>query len=257
MATDITQKKLLTRELVEERRTVVAILDHARSNKNFSTTHLNYLYTPMDLTSGDLILSSKRSGGIYQIILGDFTGHGIQAAVNVPLVSDIFYTMSRKGKGLESIFKEINTRLHSRLKIGTFLASAGIEVDLEEMILKVYPGGGLPQILLLRQNGQHQNFESTHVPLGICSTSTIVDQLCAPENVKISSGDRIYLFSDGILETSKPNKEQFGAKRVQDFLMEVRDDNKSLDDIYAMLLDFSKQDTFQDDITLVEFTVDF
>lgn len=87
-------------------------LDKAINIKN----HLS----PMSFFNGDLLLvEQKLSGGQY-IMLGDFTGHGLRAALGAIPVADIFRTMIAKGFPMEEIVSEINQKLKNILPTGVF-----------------------------------------------------------------------------------------------------------------------------------------
>src|SRR3546814_8115398 len=50
------------------------------------------------------------------ILLGDFTGHGLPAAVGAMPLAEVFYGMTAKGYGLAQILREMNAKLKRILR---------------------------------------------------------------------------------------------------------------------------------------------
>ncbi len=67
---------------------------------------------PVEKSNGDLLLAAARPDGVHHVLIGDFTGHGLSAAIGGPMAEDIFYAMTAKGLPLEEILLEINRKLY-------------------------------------------------------------------------------------------------------------------------------------------------
>lgn len=81
------------------------------------------LLSSMETASGDLALSvPKPSGGMYAF-LGDFTGHGLSAAIGAVPVANIFFAMTDKNYSICDIAAEINAKLKETLPVGMYLAA--------------------------------------------------------------------------------------------------------------------------------------
>ncbi len=84
-------------QLTYEREIIEEIITRMRTTTRFDNRNLRYLQTSVETTAGDILLSAFRPDGGQHLMLGDFTGHGLPAALNGPTVSDIFYAMTGKG----------------------------------------------------------------------------------------------------------------------------------------------------------------
>jgi sigma-B regulation protein RsbU (phosphoserine phosphatase) len=84
-------------------------------------------------------------------------------------------------------------------------------------------------------------------PLGVSFGLKPVEQ-----TVKLMSGDRILLYTDGIVETLNDFEEEFGEERLGTYLRENYDKSKKefSDGLFDALRDFSGKDEKIDDITL-------
>jgi serine phosphatase RsbU (regulator of sigma subunit) len=63
------------------------------------------------------------SGGMY-VMLGDFTGHGLPAAIGAMPTAEIFYGMAKKGFSAQDILREVNKKLKSILPPNFFTLAA-------------------------------------------------------------------------------------------------------------------------------------
>ncbi len=88
---------------------------------------------------------------------------------------------------------------------------------------------------------------SSHLPLGVLS----VDAFDARTEVyPLAPGDRIFLLSDGVLDTSNNNDELFGAQRLRQVLSTNREPHLLIEEILVALNDFGGK--ARDDVSLLE-----
>ena len=66
-------------------------------------------------------------------------------------------------------------------------------------------------------------------------------------------GDKIFLYTDGIIEMTNSEDQMFGEERLQQWLLTHShlSVNEILDQVYSHILQYSGQSKFNDDITLV------
>ncbi|NRA84210.1 MAG: response regulator, partial [Gammaproteobacteria bacterium] len=62
--------------------------------------------------SGDVQLTALCPNGDINVLLGDFTGHGLSSAIGAIPLSDTFRAMTDKGYGSLEIIKQINRKMH-------------------------------------------------------------------------------------------------------------------------------------------------
>ncbi|KOR27841.1 histidine kinase, partial [Achromatium sp. WMS2] len=72
--------------------------------------------------SGDLLLTAWAPSGDLNVLLGDFTGHGLSAALGALPMAAVFRAMTDKGFAPERILATMNEELHNLLPAGMFLA---------------------------------------------------------------------------------------------------------------------------------------
>ncbi len=238
----IQQQKILQ----EERETIESIVIKMREDPHFINQNLQFLISPVEETSGDILLSAFKPDGTQHLLLGDFTGHGLPAAIGGPLVSHIFYSMTERNCSAIEIITEINEVLYNHLPSYLFLAAAFIEVPNTRDQFKSW-NAGLQDTLLISAHGA-ERYPSCSPPLGCIQGLTIDDG----NPISIKKDDRLYIFSDGIVESVNSANEMFGYDRFESLLIQVAQGEITLEEIQQVVEAFCQSKHQADDITLVE-----
>ena len=174
---------------------------------------------PMGSLSGDLTQTARGPNGEAYVFLGDFTGHGLPAALGALPASSVFLAMAAKGLPIETIASELNSKLRELLPVGYFCCAVLLELAADRRELHVW-NGGLPP-LLIRRHGQPEpeSLRSHSLPLGV------VDGDCfepAAQRIELGPDDLVYAYSDGLTEAENLDGEMWGRERLETFLL--RDD---------------------------------
>ncbi|MGV6851647.1 MAG: SpoIIE family protein phosphatase [bacterium] len=210
-----------------------------------------HIEIPAETFSGDLILTSPRKGGGLNVLLGDFTGHGLSAAIGALPVSDIFRAMSFHGAGILEIVRELNFRLHELLPTQMFMAGSVLCFSADMKTVAVW-NGGMPHLMVSDgESGEiRRAIEPRHLPLGIIAD---FDSEQYYEVIPLTPNDRIIAFSDGLQEACNQDNVMFGMERVMESLETNNHLNpqQTLQALKQSALDFCGQTKLQDDISIV------
>ena len=214
-------------------------------------TDVQYLISPQEIVSGDLLLVSPKSPGGLYAFLGDFTGHGLSAAIGAIPASEIFYAMTAKNASIPDIVSEMNNRLKAVLPIGMFCCACVMELDHSSGRLTVW-NGGMPDMLVVGRQGDIKYRLPFHAPaLGVVGSDELDLDV---EIIELAPKDRVYAYSDGITETANPDGEMFGRQRLEECLVQEYAHDNIFDEISSNLGAFRKDAPQSDDITMVEVT---
>ncbi|MEW8046827.1 MAG: response regulator, partial [Candidatus Thiodiazotropha sp.] len=82
---------------------------------NVALEHIRSLLKPASVFSGDLMLTAFAPSHDLHVLLGDFTGHGLAAALGALPTSEAFRSMTAKGFAPQQILFAINNKLHDLL----------------------------------------------------------------------------------------------------------------------------------------------
>lgn len=237
--------------LLQERELIENMIIKMRKADPFDARYLQYLISPVEVTAGDMLLATFAHDGRQLVLLGDFTGHGLSAAIGGPLVTYLFHSLAKSGALGEQIITEMNNQLCLRLPIGMFFAATLLEITPDRTNATLW-NAGLPDTLLIRQGTVHTHFESGMYALGISSKLPVAK---ATTHFSLQAGDHLYIFSDGILEANNPQNDMFGLVRLEQFLLKVIAEEQVLTDLIPLLDAHVGSCLHDDDITLVEVRV--
>jgi len=179
--------------------------------QNDELDKLGVIYKSASTFSGDLILSGRSPTGDLYIMLGDFTGHGLNAAIGAIPVSQIFNSMTRKGYDLITIIVEINKKLHELLPDNMFCAAGFVSIAADLSVINVW-NAGIPDMLVFNTSLKQEvhRFKSTHLPLGIVY-DTDYDEM---EAYLLNTSDVLFIMSDGVIEATNSSDEMFGMQNL-------------------------------------------
>lgn len=210
-----------------------------------SLTDVRCLQRPASVFSGDILLAARSPTGALHVLLGDFTGHGLAAAIGAMPAAEVFRGMTAKGFTVGEILAEINDKLRSALPTGMFLAAAIVSISADGRSANIC-NSGLPELLVLSRQGRiRQRIASTAVPLGIIPSNRAQQ----PVWLELAPGDQIVALTDGIIEARNPAGEQFTDSRLAANL-EGGEPATAFDRVIAALDDFIEGMPQDDDITL-------
>ncbi len=199
------------------------------------------------LFNGDLLLAAYKPSGGMHVLLGDFTGHGLPAAIGAMPLAEVFYGMTAKGYPMADILREMNAKLKRILPVGVFCCATLLNLSFQRELVEVW-NGGLPDGYLLRAaSGERVALVSRHLPLGILEPAAFSDRC---ETYPLDIEDRIFLFSDGVLEASNKAGEMFGEARLLQLFERNRQPSALFDEIQRSLAQF--RGAVQDDVSMLE-----
>jgi hypothetical protein len=203
----------------------------------------------MSTFNGDLLLVERGSqGGVY-LLMGDFTGHGLTAAMGTLPVAMIFFKMARNSAYIGEIARELNRQLNKLMPVNLFFSATLIELNARSDIMSVWMGG-MPECYWFNKQGDLKGvIHSKHMPLGILEDSEFRVET---EVYNVNKLDKVYLYSDGVTEANSPNNTMFGNERLKEILISHGDER--FEQVLSELKNFTGDNNQNDDITLVEMT---
>jgi sigma-B regulation protein RsbU (phosphoserine phosphatase) len=201
-------------------------------------------YKPMDLVGGDLITYDLLTSGDLDILFGDVTGHGISAAMVSLMAIIAFKTMNKSFLTPSECLHMIHDTL-SPLITTHFISAIYLRYNKSNKLLS-YSMAGHHNMILIR-NGEL-------IKLGTKGFCLMMFPQLLTENreINLMSGDRLFLFSDGMFEV--PNEEEFylGERSFVEIVNSFQ--NKTgrdfLESIQEKVLEHSRQ-KIADDMTML------
>ncbi|UST65595.1 fused response regulator/phosphatase [Pseudomonas moraviensis] len=249
-ATVLQQRDLIARHhdyLLNEQRVAKAVFDKVAHSGCLSAPNIRYLQSPYALFNGDLLLAAYTPAGDMHVMLGDFTGHGLPAAVGAMPLAEVFYGMTAKGYGLAETLREMNAKLKRILPVDMFCCATLLCLSFQSRSVEVW-NGGMPDGYLHRMaSGERVPLPARHLPLGILSAQAFDDRT---DVYPMAVDDRVFLLSDGVIDTCDANDQLFGVERLQQVFAANSEPDRLFEDIEQALRDFRGQ--ARDDVSMVE-----
>jgi phosphoserine phosphatase RsbU/P len=211
-------------------------------------------YIPMSSVAGDFYDFIRVDDKHIGILVADVSGHGLPAALiasmlQVALAAQLIHA-SDPGQVLAGLHKALCGKFQQH-----FVTAVYVFVDLEKKSMN-YAGAGHPPLLLWSDSTQSTaELVENGLPLGLFPDSTY-----SIGQRQIEAGDKVILYTDGIVETESPSQQGFGVDLFKGFLQSNHDLRANLfaDSLLDELSNWSEHPRGQgqqDDITFL--TLDF
>lgn len=238
--------------LLREQEVAKRVFDKVAHAGCLDAPNIKYALSPIAVFNGDVALAGVGPSGNLLVLLADFTGHGLNAAIGAMPMAQAFYSMLDKGFGLRDIIKEINSKLHEILPVGVFCCALVAEIDFNSQLLQVW-NGGLPDGVIYRPGvGIIHTLTSKHLPLGIRSPREFNTQ---GDMYEVQPNDRLFMWSDGIIETEGDDGEMYGEERLLQLFAANSDPDTLFRDINLSVNTFIGEGAQADDVSIIEVKV--
>jgi DNA-binding response OmpR family regulator/anti-sigma regulatory factor (Ser/Thr protein kinase) len=198
--------------MVQEQHVAKTVFDNVAHSGCLDASNIKYMLSPLAVFNGDVLLAARKPSGGMHVLLGDFTGHGLPAAIGAMPMAEIFYGMTAKGFGLRNILQEINSKLKNILPVGFFCCAAVVDLSFTKRSISLWMGGVPDCYLLTEQGTKLKSISSQHLPLGVLGSVQFDDEMTEHT---MDFEDRLYMWSDGIVEARDDSGNMFGEQRLK------------------------------------------
>ncbi len=238
--------------MLHEQQVARAVYDNVAHAGCLDLPNLQHLLSPFSVFNGDVLLAARKPSGSLHILLGDFTGHGLPAAIGAMPLAEIFYGMTAKGFNMVDIIREVNVKLKTILPVGYFCCACMLNLNFRQKEAEVWMGG-LPDFYLYRAASRAvEKVPSTHLPLGVLSSQAFDATV---RILPMDIGDKFYMWSDGIIEARNDDGDLFGEQRLYDVFVQNKQPDRIFQEIIDRVTTFSGDSGKDDDTTLLEVTM--
>ena len=190
----------------------------------------------------DFYLDEK---GRLTVVIGDATGHGLNAGTMVSVIKGLF--VANVSQTDFKTFFENCTRTIKQLHLGNlYMALALVKIENDELIVSA---AGMPPIYVYRnRTKQVDEIVIKGMPLGAFDDFSYQD-----ERIKLEQGDSILLLSDGLPELFNEKKEMFDYHRVKATFEKVGHESpeKIIDSFIEVAEQWRNGRAQDDDVTFV------
>jgi phosphoserine phosphatase RsbU/P len=167
-------------------------------------------YVPMTAVAGDFYEFLSTSGPTAGLLVADVSGHGVPAALIASMVKIATTGQRHHAASPERLLAGVNEALCGSTQ-GQFVTAAYVYLDAERGEL-CYAAAGHPPMLLLR-DGEVTSIEENGLMLGVFPSASY-----RSTKQTLRRGDRLLLYTDGVVEAANGAEEEFGHQRLAELL---------------------------------------
>lgn len=160
---------------------------------------------------GDMYDFIDLGGGSSLIYLGDVTGHGIPACIVGAIANSLFYSYAGL-KDLRAVVSNVNAVLKEKTMPTMFMTLCVLKWDSSVSRLSYINAGHEPVLHWSASSGEVSEGKKGGMAVGMVAS----DQLSVDEvDTGLALGDVVVVYSDGLLEAWKNEKEHYGMERLK------------------------------------------
>lgn len=173
-------------------------------------------YLAKQSVGGDLYDIIRVGKNKYSFLMADVSGHGIPAALITTMIKVSFKNHASYMKTTAEICSKVNDDICNIIgDLKDFVSVYYCSLNLETGILE-FTNGGHPPALLYKADTKTIEALDTDGSLFGVMTSDIVN--FGSEQIELSEGDKILLFTDGIIEAQNDKNEFYRIHKLKDFI---------------------------------------
>jgi len=207
------------------------LLDAMHSTPGFQ---VQSAYQPTQQVGGDFFQVAPLRDGRILVMVGDVSGKGLKAAMNVSLIVGAIKMVAESTSSPAAILTELNAGLHGRLQNG-FATCLALALAPDGTCTSATAGHPAPFL-----NDREIDLPGS-LPLGMLSTAEYTETV-----TPLRQGDLLTLYSDGLLEARGKGGELYGFARLQSLIATRPSAQQAL----QAAIDFGQDD----DITVLTIT---
>jgi sigma-B regulation protein RsbU (phosphoserine phosphatase) len=207
---DQRERAAVERELETARTIQAAILPHALPE--IPGLRLAVRHSAMGSVAGDVYDFVQVDRHRVGLLVGDVAGHGVPAAL-IASMATVAFTLQRShadepARTLDGVNRALYGHFEAR-----FVTAAYVFVDVARGILRYSLAGHPPPLLWKRATGELQVLAEGGLVLGLFADATYPST-----EVAVQAGDRLVLYTDGLVEVANAAGEWFGERELAAFI---------------------------------------
>ena len=205
-------------------------------------------YKPLEEAGGDCYDVVPLAPGIFAYFVADISGHGLSAAFLTSAVKALLRQYAGPMFSLEDTMRGVDSVMGQMLGEEQYLTACYARLNRQTHRLSIISAGH-PPLILVNRAGLSRTVELDSDPLGIFGGAIL-----QRTDIKVSRGDRFFMYSDGLIESSPGGGRREGLQRLVDAC--VRNRALPLAESVAAIVGDIGRCSAEDDLLLLAAEVD-
>jgi len=202
-------------------------------------------YRPLEEAGGDFYDVVSLGEGIFAYFVADISGHGVSAAFLTSAVKALLRQYAGPVFSPEDTMRGVDSVMGQMMGEERYLTACYARLNQQTRRLTVIAAGH-PPLILVSRDGTPQTIELESDPLGVFGAAIL-----RRRDLRVSRGDRFFLYTDGLIESSAGAGRREGLARLVDacvrqralplaestaaIMRELRPDERTLEDDLLLL----------------------
>ncbi len=219
------------------------------SPKKFKKFNIGKIYRPMREVSGDIYqyfyFDEGEGKDFYAFFLADASGHGVSAALVTVVMAMSLQGIMKENHDPIFAINHLGETIANRLQASFFATGVFVILDEPGKIKFVNAGHNAP--FMIRPSTKEITYiDSSGPPLGMGD-----DIHYSLEEFSVSPGDKVILYTDGVVETPLKDGSLYGLDRFANLVMaNIGKPNSEIVEIAMADLD-AVHEEYKDDVTMI------
>lgn len=171
-----------------------------------------YEYHSLDLIGGDYLDFFDIKGNKKGLLIADVSGHGVPAAIITALAKMSFSNHADASDSPREIFQKVNADIYKLLgDSGLYITAFFMIID-QNLKVKYSSAGHPPVIYFNNENNEFTNLKTKGLFIGMFEDAW---ETYEEGEIQLKAGDRVVLYTDGVIEAKNEKGEQYGIKSIE------------------------------------------
>ncbi len=208
--------KQLSYDLKMARRVQQKIIPDPKQLSGIEKLRFGYAYSSMEIMGGDFYDLIKISDNKYAFFIADVSGHGAAASLITAMIKVSFLTHTKEYTNPTEILSMVNDDMFKIIGgTGYFVSAYYCIIDTNTGLLQYTNGGHFPAILYRKEQNSIEELQTQGTLLGVFESKYIEYET---KSITIEEGDKILLYTDGIIEANNSNNEFYKRSKLMKFI---------------------------------------
>ena len=212
-------------------------------------------------------LSAKEVGGDYYdffpidsgrlaMVVADVSGKGIPGSMVMATTRTVLRILGPQCIEAPAIMRQTNIWVAKDIKRGMFVTAMFAILNVRKREMSVCSAGHNPMVLFRERTGRYELVNPSGIALGF-DKGPIFDRTLQERKITLEGGDRVVMYTDGVVEAMNLEHEEYGDERLYEFVRKnARMRSKEFVNALVSDLEEHKGSADQhDDITISTFRV--
>ena len=171
-------------------------------------------YNPAKEVGGDYYDFIQIDDNHLGIIVADVSGKGLPGAMVMTMSRTILRYEAANSLSPKEVLSRSNRHITHDIKRGMFVTAFYIVLNIKDLSMVASSAGHNPMYVYRYKSGKIEKVNPNGIALGF-DKGDIFEQTIKEETVQLEPGDRIILYTDGVVEAQKHDtEEQFGEDKL-------------------------------------------